>query len=68
MNKSDIFDSVHKRLENDLPQYLTYHDAEHTKTVIKKSVFLAEKENLSESEIDLIKIAALYHDAGFIFG
>jgi len=68
MNKSDIFDSVHQRLENDLPQYLIYHDAEHTKTVVEKSVFLAKKENLSESEIDLIKVAALYHDAGFLLG
>ncbi|CAL67618.1 HD domain-containing protein [Christiangramia forsetii] len=68
MNKTEIFNIVHQRLENDLPHYLTYHDAEHTKTVIEKSVFLAEKEGLSASEIVLIKIAALYHDAGFMLG
>lgn len=68
MNKTDIFDSVHKRLENDLPDYLHYHDAEHTKGVIERSVFLAEKEGLSNPEIELIKVAALYHDAGFLIG
>jgi len=68
MNSTGLFDSVLKRLENELPQYLTYHDAEHTNTVIEKSVFLAEKDSLSESEVELIKIAALYHDAGFMIG
>ncbi|MDR5591025.1 HD domain-containing protein [Christiangramia sp. SM2212] len=68
MKNSEIFDIVHERLENDLPDYLHYHDPEHTKSVIEKSVFLAEKEDLSKAEIHLIKVAALYHDAGFIIG
>ncbi|SDS63136.1 HD domain-containing protein [Gramella sp. MAR_2010_147] len=68
MSKSDIFNIVHKRLENDLPHYLTYHDADHTKSVIERSIFLAEKERLIESDIELIKVAALYHDAGFMLG
>lgn len=68
MKKTDIFDIVHKRLENDLPEYLLYHDAEHTKSVIEKSIFLAENQGLSKADIDLIKVAALYHDAGFLIG
>ncbi|WP_300436653.1 HD domain-containing protein [Christiangramia sp.] len=68
MEKTDIFYKVHLRLEKKLPANLFYHDAAHTKDVIEKSVFLAEKENLSPSEINLIKVAALYHDAGFILG
>ena len=55
-------------MEKHLPSHLHYHDAEHTKGVIEKSIFLAQRENLNESEIDLIKVAALYHDAGFLVG
>lgn len=68
MNRADIFNIVHERLENNLPGYLSYHDAEHTKEVIEKAIFLAEKENLSETEVELIKVAALFHDAGFMLG
>jgi len=68
MNKTDIFNIIHQRLENNLPNYLFYHDAAHTKDVIEKSIFLAEKEELNKSEIDLIKVAALFHDAGFMIG
>lgn len=68
MKGNDIFEIVQTRLENDLPDYLHYHDADHTRSVIEKSIFLAEKEELSDSEIHLIKVAALYHDAGFMVG
>jgi len=68
MSNSDIFNNVYERLENNLPGSLSYHDAEHTKSVIEKSVYLAEKEGLNPSEIELIKVAALYHDAGFMLG
>lgn len=63
---SEIHDHMISRLQKGLPSYLKYHDVAHTEDVIKKSVLLGELENLSPPDIDLIKIAALYHDSGFL--
>lgn len=68
MEKPQIFENLHRRLEEYLPHYLHYHSANHTKYVIEKCEFLARQEGLSQYEIELIKVAALYHDAGFLVG
>ena len=68
MEKNEIFHSVYKRLKNELPEYLYYHSPEHTLNVIDRAIFLASQEDLNENEIHLIKIASLYHDAGFLVG
>lgn len=68
MKLDPIFENVYSRLENELPYFLYYHSPEHTKSVIERSIFLAKNEGLSEKEIELIKVAALYHDAGFLIG
>ena len=68
MEKNQIFDNVFSRLENKLPPYLYYHSADHTKRVIERAIFLARDAELSDYEIYLIKVAALYHDAGFLIG
>lgn len=65
---NEIFEHVYSRLEKELPSHLTYHNLAHTQFVVRQSVFLAETENLKETEINLIKIAALYHDTGFLRG
>ncbi|MCM8567979.1 HD domain-containing protein [Gramella jeungdoensis] len=62
-----VFKDIYKRLENDLPSYLFYHDAAHTKTVVNQARFIAEKEGLSSEDIGLIEIASLFHDTGFLF-
>jgi uncharacterized membrane-anchored protein YitT (DUF2179 family)/predicted metal-dependent HD superfamily phosphohydrolase len=54
------------KLERELPSYLKYHNAEHTKNVIKSAEELAAAENVSGSELALLKTAALFHDAGFL--
>lgn len=53
-------------LENDLPSYFTYHQTFHTQYVLDKVILIAEKENVTNHELLLLKIAALYHDTGFI--
>ncbi len=52
----------------ELPPHLTYHSVAHTKYVVKKAIYIAEKEGLAADKLHLLKIAALYHDIGFIFG
>jgi uncharacterized membrane-anchored protein YitT (DUF2179 family)/predicted metal-dependent HD superfamily phosphohydrolase len=56
------------RLENELPAYLTYHNAEHTKAVIHAVSQLVKNEKLPEEDVQLLYTAALYHDAGFLKG
>ena len=54
------------RLHTELPQWLTYHNAEHTENVIKHAVELGESEGLSTHELQLLQTAAFMHDAGFL--
>ncbi len=54
------------KLNKELPSWLTYHNAEHTNSVIESATHLATKENVSEYDLLLLKSAALFHDAGFL--
>ncbi|MFK7781618.1 HD domain-containing protein [Psychroserpens sp.] len=53
-------------LEEGLSPQLYYHGIPHTLYVIKKAQHIALKEKVSAKEIELLKIAALYHDVGFV--
>lgn len=64
----EIHDEVISTLENKLPSYLTYHSIGHTEYVLERASYIAEKENVSKKDVFLLKIAALYHDIGFIKG
>jgi uncharacterized protein len=52
-------------LEKELPDDLTYHGLHHTLDVFNAAMKIAATENLSADEIKLLRIAILYHDAGF---
>lgn len=65
---TEIYKKVMSNLENNLPSWLHYHSPEHTQYVLEKSIFLAQQEGISGRELFLIKVAALYHDLGFIKG
>ena len=54
------------KLEKELPSWLTYHNAEHTKAVIEAAEYLATTENITGEELTLLKTAALFHDGGFL--
>lgn len=43
-----------------------YHSYEHSIDVMQRSVYLAEKENLSIDEIEIMALAGLFHDTGFV--
>lgn len=53
-------------LAENLPEYLTYHSLEHTLYVFDRVMHIAKKEGVSDNDMVLLKIAALYHDMGFI--
>jgi len=53
------------KLEKELPEYLSYHNADHTKNVIAAATHIAAHENISGNELILLQTAALFHDIGF---
>lgn len=56
---------IHK-LETGLPSYISYHNSQHTKSVIAAAEHLAAGENVTGEDLVLLKTAALFHDAGFL--
>ena len=50
-----------------LDPHLTYHCAEHTADVLEQTIRIADEEGIKdERELFLLKVAALYHDTGFL--
>lgn len=62
----NIHDAVIDTLRNKLPKYLTYHSVDHTIYVLNRAIYIAQKMEIKEADLKLLKIAALYHDIGFI--
>ncbi|WP_158859241.1 HD domain-containing protein [Lunatibacter salilacus] len=56
------------RFKKDLPNYLTYHNAAHTRYVLDKARLIAKEEKVEGDQLELVQIAALYHDSGFLNG
>jgi uncharacterized protein len=53
------------RLKRELPNNLYYHGIHHTFDVLKSAEMIGREEKISDDEMTLLKIAVLYHDAGF---
>lgn len=49
-----------------LSPHLTYHSLSHTKDVVSQTIRIGLEEGLNDSEMFLLKVAALYHDTGFL--
>jgi uncharacterized protein len=60
-----IYNHVIQKLK-DLDPGLSYHCVEHTLDVVKHAERVASDESINEKEMYLLKIAALYHDTGFL--
>jgi predicted metal-dependent HD superfamily phosphohydrolase len=65
---NSIYSHILAKLQNELSPRLTYHCPEHTLDMLEQSVSIAEREGITDEEnLFLLKIAALYHDTGFIY-
>jgi predicted metal-dependent HD superfamily phosphohydrolase len=53
-------------LKSKLPSSYYYHDYEHTLYVMDKAVEIGQHQNCTEKEIELLVVASLWHDTGFI--
>lgn len=60
-----IYHKVISQLESELPEWLKYHNAGHTKYVMEQAESIAKNEKVNGRDLLLVKIAALYHDTGF---
>ena len=65
------FDRMRKhilnRLHSLLPENVTYHDIPHTLNVEKAAMRYARLEGVKGDDLILLRTAALFHDAGFIY-
>ena len=55
-----------QRLRFELNVKYLYHDSGHTEDVIRQVQEIGYRENVNQHEIALLKLAALYHDLGFL--
>ena len=59
-------DYVLQLFENDLPAELRYHDLAHTLSVRDTSLILAKHYRIGEEDLEILEIAALLHDTGYV--
>ena len=57
---------VQNLLETKLPATIYFHQLNHTLAVKEAAQKIAKGEKLSEKEIEILMIAALFHDVGFV--
>ena len=62
-----LIKSIIEQLETELPQRLSFHSAQHAKDVLHEAVLFGTVDGLSESDVELLALAAAYHDSGFLF-
>ncbi len=60
----DIQEELLDYLEQNLPLNLYYHNVKHTIDVVTEVELIGLAEGLSEEEVMLLKLAALFHDSG----
>ncbi|MCB9235488.1 MAG: HD domain-containing protein [Bacteroidia bacterium] len=68
MNIELLKNRMIERLEENLADDLFYHNPDHTLSVFEVAQEIATRHGLSDEEVQLLNVACLYHDAGFIYG
>ncbi len=66
MRYQAAIEAMLERLRKDLPRNLFYHGIEHTLDVIDRVTSLGKAEGVYGKELELLRVAAAYHDAGFL--
>lgn len=63
--KAEIF--VIDLFQKTLPEGYLFHSTKHTLTVKNNALFIGRKSGLTEDELNIVMISALFHDAGYTF-
>lgn len=64
LKKAESF--VADLFKNDLPEKLLYHNLAHTEEVAEAAEELGKKSGLSDDELEVLVLAAWFHDTGYI--
>ncbi len=59
-------DHVFTLLSENLPPTYVYHNLDHTKEVMERVIEIGTFEDCNKYELELLLVAALWHDAGYI--
>lgn len=65
-NKLPMKEFVIQLLKTNTPATYYYHNYHHTMYVMEKAAEIGKYENCTEDELELLQVAALWHDAGYI--
>lgn len=68
MDYAGAIEHILKQLESDLPEHLYYHGHHHTLDVLQSVERIAKAEGVSADNLNLLLVAAAYHDCGFLNG
>ena len=52
-------------LKSGIPETFFYHSVDHVLDVLSAAEMIGEKEKISESDMELLRVAVLFHDSGF---
>lgn len=59
-------DYVLNTLRKNLSENHVYHSIDHTKEVVEESKLIGKAEGLNASELEIVKLAAIFHDLGYV--
>jgi class 3 adenylate cyclase/predicted metal-dependent HD superfamily phosphohydrolase len=62
----DLEEFIIQKLKNELPETLYFHNSQHTSHVHYQAELLGRSENITPTELLLVRSAALCHDIGYI--
>lgn len=65
-NNQAMQEFVLNLLRNNIPENYYYHNPEHTSYVVKTALEIGRHEGCTEHELELLSIAALWHDTGYV--
>lgn len=68
MDYQAVNKAIIQKLQEELPEHLSYHSVAHVLDVIEATIQIAAGEGVSGEALVLLKTAALFHDTGFLFG
>ena len=66
MQLDDAGNYIIKKMNDELPAHLNYHNASHTLDVYEAAKRLAFADGITGNELTLLLTAAYYHDCGFL--
>lgn len=61
-----VSEFVSNLLKNNLPEGCVYHNIEHTLNVVESAKLIGEHSKLSDEDMEILLIAAWFHDTGLI--